>query len=72
MVFVIMAGIIWLWAKGYDVEQALLKIQSLVVSIHIEPAMIPIPGGTFRQGDVEGVANPGATLFVRWRSTRFY
>jgi formylglycine-generating enzyme required for sulfatase activity len=34
-------------------EQAGLKVYSLFVSIHVPSAMVSIPGGTFRQGDVE-------------------
>ncbi len=41
----------WLWQKGYNVEQALLKVQSVVVSIHLEPQLVDIPHGTFKQGD---------------------
>ncbi|MDF0676356.1 MAG: SUMF1/EgtB/PvdO family nonheme iron enzyme [Nitrospira sp.] len=43
----------WLWQKGYDLDQAALKIQSLVVSIHVPPKMVQIPAGTFQMGDVE-------------------
>ena len=43
----------WLWQKGYSVEQAALKIQSVFVSIHVPPQMVPIPGGTFQMGDVD-------------------
>ena len=45
----------WLWQKGYTVDQALLKIQSVFVSIHVSPQMVEIPAGTFQMGDVEGV-----------------
>ncbi|NGZ59029.1 MAG: hypothetical protein CV081_00825, partial [Nitrospira sp. LK265] len=45
----------WLWLKGYDLDQAALKIQSLVVSIHVPPQMVQIPAGTFQMGDVEKV-----------------
>ena len=55
LVLVVIGGITWLWQKGYDVNQALLKIQSLVVSIHVPPEMVPIPGGKYQQGDVEGL-----------------
>lgn len=43
----------WLWQKGYDLDQAVLKIQSLVFIIRVSPQMVEIPGGTFQQGDVE-------------------
>jgi len=52
----LLGGITWLWQKGYNMEQVLLKIQSLVVSIHIAPQaenMVPIPRGKYQQGDVE-------------------
>lgn len=55
MVLFLLGGITWLWQKGYNLEQASLKVQSLVVSIHVPPEMVPIPGGTFQQGDVEGL-----------------
>lgn len=53
MVLLILGGVTWLWQKGYNLDQALLKVQSLVVSIHVVPEMVPIPDGTFRQGDLE-------------------
>ena len=43
---------IWLW--GYSRDQALLKVQSLFVSIHLEPDMQPVVAGSFRQGDTQG------------------
>jgi formylglycine-generating enzyme required for sulfatase activity/energy-coupling factor transporter ATP-binding protein EcfA2 len=43
----------WLWQKGYNLDQAALKIQSVFVSIHVPPQMVPIPGGTYQMGDVE-------------------
>ena len=45
---------VWLWQKGYTLDQALLKVQSIVVSIHMAPEMIAVPAGTFRQGHVQG------------------
>lgn len=54
VVMLLMGGITWLLQKGYNLEQAGLKVQSLFVSIHVPPEMVPIPGGTFCQGDVEG------------------
>lgn len=58
VMLLLLGGVTWLWQKGYDVKQALLKVQSLVVSIHMPPEMVPIPGGTFRQGDVENLGEP--------------
>ncbi len=43
---------IWLW--GYSRDQALLKVQSLFVSIHLEPDMQPVAAGSFWQGDTQG------------------
>lgn len=51
----LIGGTTWLWQKGYTVDQASLKIESLVHSIHIPPRMVSIPGGTFQMGDVEKV-----------------
>lgn len=53
LVLLLIGGTTWLWQKGYDLDQAALKIQSLVVGIHVLPQMVQIPGGTFQQGDVE-------------------
>ena len=48
---ILLLGLVtWLWQKGYNVEQAMLKVQSMVVSIHLEPEMVEIPGGKFNQG----------------------
>lgn len=44
---------IWLWLNSYDLNQALLKVKSLIVGIHVSPAMVVIPGGTFQVVDVE-------------------
>lgn len=49
----LIGGTTWLWQKGYDLDQAALKIQSLVVSIHVQPKMVLIPAGIFQMGDVE-------------------
>ena len=43
---------IWLW--GYSRDQALLKVQSLFVSIHLAPDMQPVAAGRFQQGDTQG------------------
>ncbi len=53
LVLWLIGGTTWLWQKGYDLDQAALKIQSLVVSIHVPPQMVQVPGGTFQMGDVE-------------------
>jgi formylglycine-generating enzyme required for sulfatase activity len=50
---IVMSGTIWLWQKGYSVEQAFLKIRSVFISIHVPPQMVPIPGGIFQMGDVD-------------------
>jgi len=55
VVLLLIGGVIWLWQKGYNLEHASLKVQSLVMSIHVLQEMVPIPGGTYRQGDVEGL-----------------
>ena len=53
LVLWLVSGVTWLWQKGYDLHHATLKIQSLVISNHVLPQMVEIPGGTFQQGDVE-------------------
>lgn len=53
LVLWLISGTIWLWQKGYDLDQAALKIESFVHSIHVPPQMVQIPGGTFQMGDVE-------------------
>jgi formylglycine-generating enzyme required for sulfatase activity len=57
-VALLVLGTTWLWQKGYNLEQAGLKVQSLVVSIHVPPQMVEIPGGTFQMGDVENLGEP--------------
>lgn len=54
VVALVMAGTIWLWQKGYSIEQAGLKAKSLVTGIQKEPDMVPVPGGSYQQGDSEG------------------
>ncbi|GJL51059.1 MAG: hypothetical protein NPIRA01_22860 [Nitrospirales bacterium] len=67
-ILLVLGGISWLWQKGYNLDQALLKVQSLVVSIHVDPTMVSIPTGIFRQGDVEGLGeawrNPVRTVTI--------
>lgn len=53
LILVVLAGTTWLWQKGFNLEQAGLKITSVFVGIQIKPEMVAILGGTFRQGDVE-------------------
>ena len=56
-VFLLVAGPTWLWQKGYSLDQASLKVRSLVASIHVDPGkngwMKKIDGGSYKQGDVE-------------------
>ncbi len=58
LVIFLLLGTIWLWQKGYSVEQAVLKVQSLFVSIRVAPAMETVPAGTFRQGDIHRRGGP--------------
>lgn len=53
----LIGGTTWLWQKGYNLDQASLKMQSLVMSIHVMPSMVKIPSGRFQQGDVERLGN---------------
>jgi formylglycine-generating enzyme required for sulfatase activity len=57
LVLMVISGTIWLWQKGYSLDQAGLQVQSLFVSIHVDPEkmkwMKKIDGGSFQQGDVE-------------------
>ncbi len=52
LVLMVLGLTIWLW--GYSREQALLKVQSLVMSIHLPPDMQPVAAGRFQQGDTQG------------------
>jgi formylglycine-generating enzyme required for sulfatase activity len=52
LVLIVMGLTIWLW--GYNRDQALLKVQSLFVSIHLAPDMQPLAAGHFQQGDTQG------------------
>lgn len=49
-VLLVMGMIIWLW--GYSRDQALLKVQSLFMSIHLEPELQTVAAGSFQQGDI--------------------
>jgi len=42
----------WLW--GYSRDEAILKVQSKFVSIHLSSEMQPVAAGIFRQGDTQG------------------
>lgn len=56
LVLWLIGGTTWLWEKGYrTIDQAELKVKSLIGSIHITPEMVSVQGGTFLQGDVEGL-----------------
>ena len=37
LVFLLVAGTTWLWQKGYSLDQAGSKVQSLFGSIHVDP-----------------------------------
>ena len=52
LVLIAMGLTIWLW--GYSRDQALLKVQSLFVSIHLAPDMQPLAAGRLQQGDTQG------------------
>ena len=49
LVLMVIGGTTWLW--GYSLDQACLKVQSLFVSIHLAPKMLPVQARSFRQGD---------------------
>jgi formylglycine-generating enzyme required for sulfatase activity len=59
VVMVLIAETTWLWQKGYSVDQAMLKVKSLFVSIHVEPAMQLVPAGIFQQGNILGLGKYG-------------
>jgi formylglycine-generating enzyme required for sulfatase activity len=42
-----------LWSTGLTLDQAWLRLQSKVVSIHIAPVLETVHAGTFRHGDAE-------------------
>lgn len=48
----------WLWKTSYTIDHFMLKVNSFVGSIHLEPQMVQISGGIFRQGDVEKLGEP--------------
>ncbi len=52
LILIVVGLTIWLW--GYSRDQALLRVQSLFVSIHLAPDMQPVAAGRFQQGDTQG------------------
>ena len=58
LVLMVIGGTTWLWHKGFTIDQATLKVQSLFVKIAILPKMESIPSGRFLQGDVNGIGFP--------------
>jgi len=55
VVVFLIVGTTWLWQKNYSLDQALLKVRSIIVSIHVAPDMEIVSGGTYRQGDIHGL-----------------
>ncbi|MDF0668730.1 MAG: SUMF1/EgtB/PvdO family nonheme iron enzyme [Nitrospira sp.] len=47
LMVLLIGGTNWLWQKGYNLDQAVLKIKSVFVNISIEPEMRIVPSGTF-------------------------
>ena len=59
LVLMVIGGTTWLTYKQMTFTQGLLRVRSVFVSIHVDPQqMIPIPGGTFEQGDTHGRGSP--------------
>lgn len=55
VLLILLGGIgIWLWDKNMTFKVAILRAASTVMSIHVEPDMVSIPAGTFRQGNIHG------------------
>jgi len=52
LAFMLLAGR-WLSSQDLKLNQAFLKAQSMVMSIHLEPVMKQVPGGSFRLGYIE-------------------
>lgn len=69
LVLLLIGGMNWLWHMGYDINQAKLKVRSLLMSIHMEPEMVLVAGGTFQMGDVENLGGewriPGHTVQIK-------
>jgi formylglycine-generating enzyme required for sulfatase activity len=55
LVVLLIGGTTWLLQKRYSVDQAMLKVKSLFVSIHLPPDMQPVSAGTFLRGDTHGL-----------------
>ncbi|HBP90253.1 MAG TPA: formylglycine-generating enzyme family protein [Nitrospirales bacterium] len=53
---VILLGVFGIWLSGENqaFKMAMLRVVSPVMSIHLEPEMVSIPAGTFRQGNLQG------------------
>jgi formylglycine-generating enzyme required for sulfatase activity len=55
LIFILVGGFgTWLGEKNEAFKMFVLKTVSPVVSIHLEPEMVSIPAGTFRQGNIRG------------------
>jgi len=52
---------VWVLMNGYSLHQAKLRVQSFVVSIHIDHEVVHIPGGTFQQGDAHSICDGGCS-----------
>ena len=53
VVLMVLGGIgTWLWDESHAFKVVFLRVVSSVASIHVEPEMVSIPAGTFRQGDI--------------------
>lgn len=52
LVLMVMGVTVWLW--GYSYDHAILKVQARFMSIHLEPEMLTVADGSFRQGDTQG------------------
>ena len=55
VIFILLGGFgAWLSGENRAFKMAMLRAVSPVVSIHLEPEMVSIPAGNFRQGDIGG------------------
>jgi len=48
----------WLWAENEAFKVGTLGVLSSIMTIHVEPEMIMIPAGSFRQGNIHGEDEP--------------